>query len=42
MKSGNRIAANKLRRYNGKIELERIDDPPYFTRTKVEVPVPEV
>lgn len=36
--SGNRIAAEALYQFNGKIQLEKIDEDPYFTRTTVEIP----
>jgi len=39
--SGNRIAATSLKRYDGRIYLEKIDDPLYHTRTVVEIPVPK-
>ena len=38
--SGNRLAAQHVHTLSGKMYLETIDDPPYQTRTVIEIPVP--
>ena len=41
-RSGNRMAAERLRKYGGKLHLEVLtNDPTYHVRTDVTIPVPE-
>lgn len=38
---GNLMAADVLRRYNGYLKIERINENPYFVRTTITIPIPE-